>query len=322
MLNLINQLPDNGCTMVDMFCGAGIGAVGFKASGYKIIYAFDNKQYAVDTYNKNIGNHAIIKDIRKLKEDDVPYADVYVGGFPCQPFSEAGSQLGDKDKKLGDMGYHFYRMINTNQPKVFIGENVKGLTFKKHSKFLNQLLDHFDESGYNVTYKLINCFDYGVPQDRERVFIVGVRKDLNKTFKFPEETNDKKVLLDAIGNLPEPNDNCGFKNHSQYYDGGFSPRYISRNRQRQWHEPSFTIVSTARQLPLHPNPSNYDIRKTQLNPPRRFTVRECLRIQTVPDWFSFDDSIDLLKQYERCSGIPSYFAYILGQEIYNQILKV
>jgi len=306
--------------MVDLFCGAGIGAVGFKQAGYNIIDAIDNKDFAVKTYNINIGNHARVADIRKLEKDDLPYADIYVGGFPCTPFSEGGKGDGEKDENYGDLGSHFYRLVKEKQPKVFIGENVKGLTFKKHKPFFDNLISQFESAGYNVTWKLVNCFDYGVPQERERVFIVGVRKDLNKAFAFPEPLlkDKKKVLRDAIGDLPNPEDKHDIRNHTDYYKGGFSPRYVSRNRQRQWDEPSFTIVSTARQLPLHPNPPNYDIRKMdtyECEPPRRFTVRECLRIQSVPDSFYFPDDIPLDKQYQRCSGIPSHFAYLLGTKI-------
>lgn len=316
----MEQLSKNGLTMVDLFCGAGIGAVGFKMAGYDIIDAVDNKQFAVDTYNLNIGNHARVADVRNLNKDNLPYADVFVGGFPCTPFSIAGSQKGFKDKNHGDLGYHFYRLVEEIQPKAFIAENVKGLTFKKHKEFFGSLLHNLEHAGYTVTWELINCHDYGVPQDRERVFIVGIRNDLNKKFKFPDPVpeHERKYLRDAIGDLPDPKSDHDIKNHSDYYDGGFSPRYLSRNRQRQWDEPSFTIVSSARQLPLHPEPANYDIRKMDEynhEPPRRFTVRECLRIQSVPDSFYFDDSISLDKQYQRCSGIPSLFAYKLGIEL-------
>lgn len=380
----------NGLTMTDLFCGAGIGAVGFKLAGYEIRFAIDNQIYAVDTYNRNIGPHAVLGDIRKLSSQEIPDTDVITGGFPCNPFSVAGKGEGVKDKKRGDLGYHFYRIIKEKQPKAFLMENVAGLVSKRHKAFFDELMQLFDEAGYNVTWKLINTWDYGVPQLRKRVFAVGIRKDLNKTFVFPEPIPEEKrtTIRDAIGDLPNPNGlnnhigygirkdeapyinkippggnwkdlseeeqkaflgkafysgggKTGFlrkvsfdapaytitsvmngKNNAQiidnqdkYYKGDFSPRYKSRNRQKQWDEPSFTIVSQARQLPLYPEPANYDIRKMDemdVPPPRRFTVRECLRLQTVPDWFSFSDDIPLNKQYERCSGIPSLVAYKFG----------
>lgn len=324
MKNLIKQ-PNNNITVVDLFCGAGIGAVGIKKAGFNIIYAIDNAQYAVDTYNQNIGNHAICKDIKKMDLNTIPYADVFVGGFPCQPFSFGGKGDGQHHKKSGDLGYYFFKAVSIKKPKAFIIENVKGIISKKHQKFFNELIHQFKDIGYNVQWRLIDCYDYGVPQNRERVFIVGIRNDIKKEFHFPPTTpnNEKTNLFDAIGDLPDPTSQHSFKNHKQFYDNGFSPRYLSRNRQRQWNEPSFTICSTARQLPLHPSPENYDIRKRDIQkdkPPRRLTVRECLRIQTVPDTFYFDDSIPFEKQHIRCSGIPSLIAYKLFNELKNTLL--
>lgn len=297
-------------TVTDLFCGAGIGAMGFK-NIFDINYAVDNNQYAVDTYIKNIKFNAVCKDIRKLKSSDIPDSDVIIGGFPCKPFSVAGSGKGVKDKKNGDLSLQFMRIVNDKKPKAFIIENVAGLVSKKHHDFFYFLIQSFENMGYIVNFKLVNLANYGIPQDRKRVFIVGVH---NEDFEFPSIL-PKKTLFEAIHNLPIPDKKYEAFNHYEYYDGGFSPRYVSRNRQRQWNEQSFTIVSCARQLPLYPTPANYDIRKTQINPPRRFTVRECLRIQSVPDSFCFDIRVPLLKQYERCSGIPSLFAENLAKQV-------
>lgn len=332
------EKPFNGLTMVDLFCGAGVGACGFKLAGYKIIFAVDNKKYAVDTYNQNIGNHAILADIRKLTKEDIPDADVITGGFPCQPFSCAGNGKGISDKNSGDLGYHFYRIIKEKQPRAFLMENVNGIINAKHRPFFLQLVKLFEDAGYNVTYPTIlgdrtkpvalNCWEHGVPQLRKRIFLVGVRKDIGKIFKFPKPIpiEERTNLRYAIGDLPNPDtDDCSWiRNQDKYYEGGYSSRYLSRNRQKQWDEPSFTIVSVARQLPLYPEPANYDIRymdKYNIPPPRRFTVRECLRIQTVPDWFYFSNDISLLHQYERCSGIPSLIAYKLGNSLAGLLNK-
>ncbi|WP_194956669.1 DNA cytosine methyltransferase [Bacillus sp. EE-W1] len=305
--------------------------------------------------------HRMITDIAGWFIEDG--TTVYVGGFPCTPFSFAGKGEGTNDKKSGDLGYQFFRIVKENQPKAFIVENVKGIISKKHRKFFDSLIANFTEAGYNVSWKVINCFDYGVAQLRERVFVIGIRNDIGFSYEFPKPVtdNERKVLRDVIGDLPEPDqkiflggafnsggEKTGFlrkvsfdkpawtitsnmngknnaqivDNHDKYYNGGFSSRYTSRNRQKQWDEPSFTIVSCARQLPLHPEPPNYDIRKIDeydVPPPRRFTVRECLRIQSVPDWFSFSEDIPLTKQYERCSGIPSLVAYKLGNALAEQL---
>jgi DNA (cytosine-5)-methyltransferase 1 len=310
-------------TMVDLFCGAGIGAMGFKEAGYNIIWAVDNNKHAVNTYNKNIGNHAILSDIKKIPLDEIPDADVYTAGFPCQPFSLSGKGEGVDCKKKGDLGQYFLSVIEHKKPKAFMFENVAGITTKRHKEFFNNLIDKFDSIGYNVTWELVNCWDYGVPQSRKRVFAIGIRKDLNKKFVFPEKLEDKNksCIRDAIGDLPKPYsypDNKGkYRNH-YFKEDGYSNNYLSRNRQRQWEDPSFTIVSSCRHLPLYPEPKNYDIRKMgdyKTPPPRRFTVRECLRLQSVPDSFYFEDSVPIRKQYERCSGIPSLVAYIFSKSI-------
>jgi DNA (cytosine-5)-methyltransferase 1 len=402
----MEQREPNGLTMIDLFCGAGVGAAGFLLAGYQIVYAVDNQKYAVSTYNRNIGNHAVCLDIRKVRAEDIPDADVITGGFPCQPFSFSGTGKGEADEKKGDLGYHFYRIIRDKQPKAFIMENVDGIVSKKHLPFFKKLMKMFEEAGYDVSYPTkkngdptyLNCWDYGVPQIRKRVFVVGIRKDLNKKFVFPEPIplEERTTIRYAIGDLPDPdgiNNHLGYgirkdeapfidkippggnwrdlpvedqmkfmgkafhsgggrtgflrkvlfdqpaytitstmngknnaqiiDNHDKYYKGGFSSRYKSRNRQKQWDEPSFTIVSQARQLPLYPEPANYDIRvmdEKEIPPPRRFTVRECLRLQTVPDWFSFGDDVSLAHQYERCSGIPSLMAYKLGLTL-EEVLK-
>ncbi|WP_210498878.1 DNA cytosine methyltransferase [Vibrio crassostreae] len=320
----INQKPMNGLTMVDLFCGAGIGAYGFKKAGFEIVYAIDSVQYAVDTYNRNIGSHAVCKNIKKIDLADLPYADVYTGGFPCQPFSLGGEGGGVEDADKGDLGKYFLEAVRLKQPKAFFAENVKGLVTKRHMPFFKELIRAFEDAGYKVAWRLSDCYEYGVPQIRERVLIVGVRNDLDTEFTFPDPIGQSKRvhIIDAIGDLPEPSEHCGVPNHNEYYDDGFSPRYVSRNRQRQWGEPSFTICSSARQLPLHPHPENYDIRVRDVKvdkPPRRFTVRECLRLQTVPDDFTFSDEIPFIKQHVRCSGIPSLVAYKISSLICEKI---
>lgn len=268
-------------------------------------------------------------------EEDNSYTVYNIAVHNCQPFSLAGKGDGSKNKKMGNLALEFCRLVDEIKPKAFLFENVGGLITKNHLPFFYHILERLEASGYNITYPTkkdkksneilttINCWDYGVPQTRERIFVVGIRKDVNSNFKFPEPipVSERKDLRYAIFDIKDLFETNKIPNHDKCYTGGYSSRYLSRNRQRQWNEPSFTIVSEARQLPLYPEPENYDIRKKEeydklgILPPRRFTVRECLRIQTVPDWFSFSDEIKLEDQYERCSGIPSLIAYKFGIEI-------
>ena len=320
----LKPLNSNGLKVVDLFCGAGVGAVGFLLAGYDIVYAFDNNPHAVETYNLNIGPHAVVADARKISANDFPQADVYVGGFPCTSYSVGGAGKGQTDKKTGDLASHFFRLINEGRPRAFVMENVGGLITQKHKAYFDALMKDFEDIGYEISWAYINCHEHGVPQLRQRVFAVGIQKQEGKRFEFPAPipVQNRTTLKDAIYDLPSPESLQSIphvlhpiKNQDVYYDGGVSSRFTSRNRQKQWHEPSYTIVSQARQLPIYPEPAYFDVRYREEPMPRKFTVRECLRLQTVPDSFYFPSHIPLLKQYERCSGIPSLIAYQFGQRL-------
>lgn len=291
--------------IVDLFCGAGIGAAGAIENGDEIVFAVDNDQWAIEAYKKNISDVAQAMDIRELNIDSIPEYDVLLATPPCKSFSVAGAGRGFDDEQNGDLIYHFSYILQQTMPKAFFFENVAGMASKKNAAEFKNVVDAIEEYGYNVTYKVINCADYGVPQDRKRLFMVGIRKDFDKEFSFPETVNKKATLRDAIYDIREQEDG------KETLELGYSTRYTSRNRQRQWDEQSFTIVSEVRHMPLYPEPANYDIRYKDIiaePPPRRFTVRECLRIQTCPDWFEFPDDMPLKNQYMRCSGIPSLFS--------------
>lgn len=307
----INQQESNGLRVVDLFCGAGVGACGIKMAGFDIVWSVDNDKYAVKTYQRNIGNHVVCKNIKDVKSNEIPKHDIMVATPVCKSFSVAGNKKGFDDSKNGDLTFHFTRLLKECMPKAFLFENVPGMVSSSNKETFLQVVNEIEEYGYKIKWKVINCFNYGVPQERKRLFLVGIRKDIKKEFNFPEETIDRKNIFYAIGDIKN---NKNIPNNKDVLELGYSSRYMSRNRQRQWNEPSFTIVSEVRHLPLYPEPPNYDIRVENINekkPPRRFTVRECLRLQTVPDWFKFEDDIPLKKQYERCSGIPSLIAYKL-----------
>ena len=301
--------------IVDLFCGAGIGAAGAIENGDEIVFAVDNDPWAVKAYNKNIANVAQLADIRKLNIDLIPKDyDVLLATPTCKSFSVAGAGRGFDDKKSGDLIYYFSYILQYTMPKAFFFENVAGMISSRHEKEFKHVVDTIEEYGYNVTYKVINCADSGVPQDRKRLFMVGIRKDIDKQFSFPDIVKKKTTLRDAIYDIREQ------ENKKETLELGYSPRFLSRNRQRQWDEQSYTIISEVRHMPLYPEPANYDVRCRNVNtetPPRRFTVRECLRIQTCPDWFEFPEDMPLKNQYMRCSGIPSLFS----KQIFEQIKK-
>ena len=222
-----------------------------------------------------------------------------IGGPPCQSWSEAGALRGINDHR-GQLFFEYIRLLRARRPKFFLAENVSGILFERHREAFVTILNMFAELGYNISYSLLKASDYGVPQDRERVFIVGYRTDLNCWFTPPEPDLSSPTLKDAIydirksavawGKQKKTLSANGVPNH-EYLTGGFSSIYMSRNRVRSWDEPSFTIQAGARHAPLHPQApkmllEDKDVRafvpgKEHLY--RRLTVRECARVQTFPD---------------------------------------
>lgn len=264
---------------------------------FHTIYTNDMFKEANQSYQLNFPSTIVQheKDVRKVK--DFPSCDIVLGGFPCPGFSQAGPRLIDDERNF--LYIHFIRSLVQTKPNFFIAENVKGLLTLGKGEVAKQIMQDFESAGYKVSYKLVNARDYGVPQLRERVFIVGVREDIDFDYQFPAPTHgDHKTLhpfvtlQDAIGDLKEhPGD---------AYEGSFSPMFLSRNRKKNWNEQSFTIQASGRQAPLHPSgPPMEKIHADKWVLPgneslhRRLSVKEIARIQTFPDWFRFSDGNNL-----------------------------
>ena len=275
---------------VALFAGCGGLDLGFENAGFNIIWANDNNKKVEKTYKYNHKNtELIIKNLVEIKSEDIPQCDIIIGGPPCQSWSLAGAMKGKEDSR-GQLFYEYVRVIKDKRPMVFVAENVKGIISKAHIKSFNEIVDMFKEAGYTVTYKLVNAKNYGVPQDRERVFIVGVRNDLKVSYEFPEPTNNESnyvTLESAIGDLRD--------NPGEWMEGSFSPIFMSRNRRRSWNEVAFTVQASGRQTQIHPDSAEMekvDKDKWQFKDDssmkvRRMSVRECARIQTFPDDFEF-----------------------------------
>ena len=280
LLNLYRKIKQYN--LLSLFSGCGGLDYGFEQAGFTIKEAYDNDKAVSDTYSANFPNTNFqIANIRKLNFSEGQFEGI-IGGPPCQSWSVAGAGRGSSDER-GSLFKEYVRIIREVKPKFFIAENVKGILSKRHTADLAEILRLFDEAGYNVTYKCLNAYDFGVAQDRHRVFFVGFRNDIVNNFSFPESTSDRKVLKDVL----DPKHKYSFN----IYYGDFSPRYMSRNRIRKLNEPSFTIPATAKQVPLHPS-SGSMIKKSKdsffLSDPsntRRFSVEECLAIQSFPSTF-------------------------------------
>lgn len=259
---------------------------------FNTIYVNDIFDEARETYAQNVGRYVYMdkSDIRKIKE--FPKADIVLGGFPCPGFSEAGPRL--VDDKRNFLYLHFIRCLMQSKPKIFVAENVKGMMTLGKGEVFKQIVQDFSAAGYTIYHKLLNSAEYGVPQVRERVILVGVRNDLDYQYVHPEPThgygveNLKEVvtLRDAIGDLEnDPGD---------YFTGSYSTIFMSRNRKKNWSQPSFTIQASGRQAPIHPGgepmvkigKDQYAFSDGEENN-RRLSVKEIARIQTFPDWYEF-----------------------------------
>jgi DNA (cytosine-5)-methyltransferase 1 len=323
--------------IISLFAGAGGLDLGFKKSGFDIIWANEYDKEIWETYEKNHPNTFLDKrSITNIKDNEVPECDGIIGGPPCQSWSEAGAHRGINDNR-GKLFYDFIRILRSKQPKFFLAENVSGMLLPKHKNALQNIKDLFIESGYNLSFKLLNASDYEVPQDRKRVFFIGIRKDININFEFPEPLMKKiplkRVIYDLKDNvlpaleLNKTNgEKCNFPNH-EYMNGNFSTIYMSRNRVRSWDEQSFTIQAGGRHAPLHPQAPKMKFieQNVRIFVPgkeelyRRLSVRECARIQTFPDEFIFHyDSI--AAGYKMIgNAVPVKLAQILAKSIYNQL---
>lgn len=319
--------------VISLFSGAGGLDLGFERAGFEIPVAneFDSGIWA--TYERNHRGKLIRGDIRNIKDSDFPdEIDGIIGGPPCQSWSEAGALRGIKDPR-GQLFYEYIRILSAKKPRFFLAENVSGMLAGRHSEAVSNFLAMFDQAGYDVTFKLLNANDFGVAQDRKRVFYVGFRKDLKVNFEFPEPHKVKPVLKDVIFDLKNSaiparernqtnGSSCAVANH-EYYVGTYSPIFMSRNRVRAWNEPAFTVQASGRQCQLHPQAPKMikiDQNKHIFAPGsedlyRRLTVRECARVQGFPDDFVFEYS-DVDYGYKMIgNAVPVALAYAMAAQI-------
>lgn len=294
--------------IISLFCGCGGLDLGFEKAGFEVPVANEYDKTIWETFKVNHPKTRLIEgDIRNIKEEDFPdEIDGIIGGPPCQSWSEAGSLRGIDDAR-GQLFFDYIRILKSKQPKFFLAENVSGMLANRHSDAVQNLLKMFDDCGYDVTLTMVNAKDYGVAQERKRVFYIGFRKDLRINFKFPigstTDDKDKITLKDIIWDLQDTavpalaqnKTNPLAVNNNEYFTGSFSPIFMSRNRVKDWSEQGFTVQASGRQCQLHPqapkmekyatNDYRFVIGKEHLY--RRMTIREVARIQGFPDDFKF-----------------------------------
>lgn len=313
--------------LLSFFSGCGGLDLGFKRAGYQIVWANDNAYSVKDTYNFNFPDTEFCNtNINELKLVDLPENITgIIGGPPCQSWSNAGKGGGFDDPR-GQVFLTFINILKEKKPLFFVAENVKGLLAARNKKSFNQIKEEFKGAGYDVWVDCLNANDFEVPQIRERVFFIGFREGLNIKYEFPQVINKKPIVLNAIHDLQETAVPMGVEpviNAHEYWEGGYSYIYMSRNRVLDWNKPSFTIQASGRQTSIHPRaPKMIKVEKDvfMFAPEgrdlyRRLTARECARIQTFPDDFVF--KYQTLNDAYKMIGnaVPVNLAYHIGLSI-------
>lgn len=294
--------------VISLFSGCGGLDLGFVQAGFNIVLSNEYDSRIWETYETNFPSHNLIKgDIREVNEVNFPDEgiDGIIGGPPCQSWSEAGNLKGIEDKR-GQLFYDYIRILSHVRPKFFLAENVRGMLADRHQRAVSNILTLFDRAGYNVRMSLVNSRDYGVAQERKRVFYIGFRKDLDISFFFPRGStchpSVRVTLRDAIGDLQhsavpalDNYHNPEAVNNNEYFVGSYSPIFMSRNRVRGWDEQGFTVQASGRQCQIHPqapkmekvSENKYKFKEGCEQLYRRMTVREVARLQGFPDEFKF-----------------------------------
>lgn len=301
-------------TAISLFAGAGGLDMGFERAGFKTIWANDFESDACKTHENWSTAKVVCGDVAKIDAEDIPDADIILGGFPCQGFSLSGPRKIDDSRNV--LYKHYVRIVKAKKPQMFVGENVKGLLTMGGGSIIEAIIEDFSNCGYNVYCKLLNARDYGVPEDRERVIIVGFRKDLGiKSFEYPVPRNYKVTMREALKNLPEPTP-------EEVCNAPYSSRFMSRNRKRGWDDVSYTIPAMAKQVTLWPgSPDMVKIDKDlwkfgSEGETRRLSWREAAAIQTFPADLEFYG--DIVSKYKQIgNAVPVKLAEIVATHLYG-----
>jgi len=316
--------------VASLFCGCGgsdLGLIGgftfldkyYDKLPFDIVFAVDFDKYAVETYNLNFKHKAICADVTSIDFENTPDVDLVIGGFPCQSFSTVNPTKDTNDDRA-NLYKQIVRYLKTKRPKYFICENVKGLLTLKKGAIIDKIVSDLQEVGYNVSYKLLKAVEFGVPQRRERVFIVGIRKDNDYNYCFPSAICSEmdavplKAVIDCL-EIPE----------EKYY---FSERAVkgvknAKNNMKRglWQDlngPCLTITSHLAKTSMNSrDPILLVNPQTELY--RRFTPREAARIQSFPDDFILNKSE--LKSYKQIgNAIPPVLMWYVANEL-SKIVK-
>lgn len=322
-------------TVASFFCGCGgsdLGILGdfdylnqhYAKLPIEINYAVDFDKFAVQTYNANFSHKAVCEDIKNVSTKDIPNFDILIGGFPCQSFSTVNPTKDTNDARA-NLYKELVRVLTAKKPKFFICENVKGLMTLQKGEILRKVISDFESVGYHVVYKLLLASDYGIPQRRERVFIVGIRNDIPLQYQFPEATHtqyptqNKKLwnpLKSVVKNLAIDED--------KYY---FSQRAVEgmKNAKNNMKRGLFqdldgqclTITSHLAKVSLNSrDPVLLVNADKELY--RRFTPKEASGIQSFPESFVFP--VSEIQAYKQIgNAIPPVLMWHVAKSLTDLI---
>ena len=337
--------PNRDFNSIELFAGAGGLAIGLEEAGIKCLALNEYDHWACETLRKNRPDWNVIEDdVKNVSFSNLKgEVDIVTGGFPCQAFSYAGKKLGLNDAR-GTLFYEFARVVQETMPAICIGENVRGLLTHENGKTIEGMISILDEIGYNViTPRIFKTIFYKVPQKRERVLIVGIRKDLNQhIFEFPKPFKKVYTLKDALKkgelyncDVPKSDGSKYPKSKKEVLDlvpeGGYwrdlpletQKQYMGGSfylgggktgmaRRMSWSEPSLTLTCS---------PAQKQTERCHPEETRPFTVREYARIQTFPDNWAFSGSVS--QQYKQIgNAVPVNFAKEVGNSIIRFLNKI
>lgn len=329
-------------TSIELFAGAGGLALGVEKAGFNTLGLIEFDKDAADTLKKNRPNWNVINDdianiscldLGKYFSIKKGELDLLSGGAPCQAFSYAGKRLGLEDAR-GTLFYHYALFLEKLQPKMFLFENVRGLLTHDHGKTYATMLDIFTRAGYTIDKQVLNAWNYGVPQKRERLITIGIRNDLvGKTeYRFPKAHSYKPVLRDVLLDCPDgPGVPYGEKKRKIFelvpaggywrdIDPAIAKEYMKSCwdmeggrtgilRRMSLDEPSLTVLTS---------PSQKQTERCHPLEARPFTVRENARCQTFPDDWEFCGNVSA--QYKQVgNAVPVNLAYDIAKEIVHSL---
>jgi len=313
--------------VASFFCGCGGMDLGIQGGfeflekqypklPYKVVYAVDNDSYAATLYNSNFNHRCETKDVRDINLETIPEHDVLIGGFPCQSFSISAQnppRLGYKDDR-GMLFFEMVKVLKEYKPRFFIAENVKGLLSANKGKAFSLIISEFEKAGYHVKFKLVDTSEYGIPQKRQRVFIVGFKlyEDyLNFSFPIPTTLNGSKVKLKSVIDFSAHENEKWFFSQKAV-DGMLRVKEkMNKGRSQDLDQPCNTISSHLSKVSLNSTDPVLKIKERY----RRFTPREAANIQSFPTNFVLD-SVSENRQYRAIgNAVPPVMMWHIANSL-------